>query len=152
MGNKFEGALDRIGKRILQELVKNARSTFSEIGRKVGLSSPAVAERVYKMEEAGIICGYHARIDPDTIGRNVFAFVTLTTQSNKYPKIFEFASKTKEVLECHHISGEDSLIFKVGVGSISHLDKLVEKLNAYGETKTAIVLSSPVQERTIEII
>jgi len=152
MNAKFKSSVDKIGMNILRELQKNARSTFSEIGRKVGLSSPAVAERVYKMEGAGIINGYHADINQNFLGQDIMAFITLTTQPEKYQKIYSFAEGQKEIIECHHISGDESLIIKVVSGSISQLNTLVEKLSKFGETKTSIVLSSPVKKRIIESI
>lgn len=152
MNAKFESSVDKIGMNILRELQMNARSTFSEIGRRVGLSSPAVAERVYKMEETGIINGYHADINPSIFGQDIIAFITLTTQPEKYQKIYSFAEKQKEIVECHHISGNESLILKVVSGSISQLNSMVEKLSKFGETKTAIVLSSPVKKKIMESI
>ena len=145
-------SVDGIGMKILRELQINARSTFSEIGRKVGLSSPAVAERIYKMEETGIISGYHTTINPTVFGHNIMAFITLTTQPNKYNEIYTFAEKQKEILECHHVSGNESLILKVVSGSISQLDDMIDKLTKYGETKTSIVLSSPLQKKIMSSI
>ncbi len=152
MNTKSKSVVDKIGMKIIKELQINARSTFSQIGRKVGLSSPAVAERIYKMEESGIISGYHADINPTTFGHNIMAFITLTTQPNKYNEIYTFAEKQKEILECHHVSGNESLILKVVSGSISQLDSMVEKLTKYGKTKTLIVLSSPLQKKIVEPI
>lgn len=150
MNAKFESSVDKIGMNILRELQMNARSTFSEIGRRVGLSSPAVAERIYKMEEAGIINGYHADINPSTFGQNILAFIMLTTQPEKYQKIYSFAEKQQEIIECHHISGNESLILKIVSDSISQLNSMVEKLSKFGETKTSIVLSSPIKKRIME--
>jgi len=147
MKAKFESSVDTIGIHILRELQMNARSTFSEIGRKVGLSSPAVAERVYKMEGAGIINGYHADINPGAFGQDIMAFITLITRPEKYPDIYSFAEKQKEIFEWHHISGNESLILKVVTGSISQLNDMIEKLSRFGETKTAIVLSSPILKK-----
>jgi Lrp/AsnC family leucine-responsive transcriptional regulator len=148
MTAKVESPVDSIGMKILWELQMNARSSFSRIGRKVGLSSPAVAERVYKMESAGIINGYHADINPQAFGQDVMAFVTLTNQPEKYQAIYAFAEKKGEIVECHHISGSESLILKIVTGSIGQLDTLIQKLSQFGETKTAVVLSSPVLKKT----
>lgn len=152
MGVKFESSIDEIGIQILQTLQMNARSTFSEIGRRVGLSSPAVAERIYKMEESGIIKGYHADINPIVFGHHIMAFITVTTPPEKYPKIYAFAEKEKEIIECHHISGNESLIMKVASVSIAHLEGVVEKLSKFGQTKSMIVLSSPVHKKGMESI
>ena len=152
MSVKFESSIDEIGIKILQALQMNARSTFSEIGKRVGLSSPAVAERIYKMEASGIINGYHADIKPDIFGHHILAFISLTTQPEKYQKIYSFAIKEKEIIECHHISGNESLIMKVVSVSIPHLESVVEKLSKFGETKTRIVLSSPINKKVMESI
>ena len=147
MDPKNQSSPDETGLAILRELQANARATFSEIGRKVGLSPPAVAERVYKMEAAGIITGYHAAVNPGVLGHDILAFISLTTLSARYKEIFAFAENQGEILECHHISGNESLILKVTAQSIAHLDCLVERLGRYGETKTSIVLSSPVSKK-----
>jgi len=152
MGSQFESYVDMIGMKILRELQMNARSTFSEIGRKVGLSSPAVAERVKKMEESGIINGYHTDINPGTFGHQIAAFITLITRPEKYSKFYSVAEDTKEIVECHHISGDESFLLKVVSGSISHLEEIVEKLGKFGETKTSIVLSSPIQKTVMECL
>ncbi len=152
MKAKFESSTDKIGMKILQELQINARTTYSEIGKKVGLSSPAVAERIYKMERSGIINGYHADINPNILGHNILAFITLTTQPEKYQKIYSFAENEKEIVECHHVSGNESLIMKVVSVSISHLENMVEKLSKFGETKSTIILSSPIKKKILESI
>lgn len=152
MDAKIKSMMDGMGRKILRELQVNARSTFSDIGRKVGLSSPAVAERIYKMEEAGIINGYHADISPESLGHRVTAFITLTTKPDRYREIYAFAGEQKEILECHHISGNESLILKVASASVSGLNDLVETLSRYGETKTSIILSSPLQKKIVDPI
>ncbi len=149
MNLEKKNAVDETGMKILRELQINARSTFSEIGRKVGLSSPAVAERIYKMEASGVIKGYHADINPAVFGHNITAFITLTTQSGRYKEIYSFAEEQNEILECHHVSGNESLILKVVAGSISRLESVVDKLGQYGETKTSIVLSSPLHKNPV---
>lgn len=151
MDFKFERSLDHIGIKILHELQKNARIPFSEIGRRVGLSSPAVAERVRKMEGAGIICGYHVNVNHEKIGFPIVAFIFLTTQSEKYNKVYKFAENTSRIFECHCISGSESFILKTFSSSISQLDDLVEKLGVFGETKTSIVLSSPIKKVALDI-
>ena len=151
MNFKIERALDQIGVKILHELQMNARISFSEIGRRVGLSSPAVAERVKKMEEIGIICGYNVNVDNEKIGFPILAFIFLTTQSEKYNKVYTLAENTPEIVECHCISGSESFILKVLSNSVSRLDDLVGKLSEFGATKTSIVLSSPIKKVVIDI-
>lgn len=151
MDFKFESTLDKIDLNILHELQINARLSFSELGRRVGLSSPAVAERVRKMEETGIITGYHVTVDYEKIGFPILAFVLLTTQAEKYKKFYAFAENTMEITECHCISGEESFILRILTRSLSKLDDLIEKLTAFGETKTSIVLRSPLKNIALEI-
>jgi Lrp/AsnC family leucine-responsive transcriptional regulator len=148
---KIERLLDRIGRNIIDELQKNARISFSDIGKKVGLSTPAVAERIRKLEEAGIICGYHAKVRLDKIGLAVTAFIQITTRPEHYSKIKALMNGMAEVLECHHISGEASFIVKVVVPSVAQLEPLVEKFSPFGHTKTTIVLSSPIIRNTVDL-
>ena len=147
----IERLLDRTGLNILRALQKNARLSFSELGRRVALSSPAVAERVRKMEAAGIISGYHARVEPEKVGLPIMAFILLKIRTEKYPDIFSLARRLSEILECHHVSGGESFIMKVVVSSIPHLEEVIEKLSPYGETSTLVVLSSPVQKQVLDL-
>lgn len=147
MTAEIKSSVDEMGMNILLELQKNARISFSEIGRKVGLSSPAVADRVYKMEAAGIVTGYHADIDPKVFGHHIMAFISLTTRSDRYQDVYSYLEKSWQILECHHISGSESLILKTVSDSIARLDRLVEALGKFGETKTSIVLSSPIEKK-----
>jgi Lrp/AsnC family leucine-responsive transcriptional regulator len=119
---------------------------LSRIGEKVGLSAPAVAERVKKLEEAGIIKGYHARINPHTLGQAVTAFIHLTTDARNYPAIKSYARKATQITSCHHISGEASFILQVYVDNLTELESVVGKLSPYGQTQTFIVLSTPVDK------
>jgi Lrp/AsnC family leucine-responsive transcriptional regulator len=151
MDFEIERLLDRTGLKILRALQENARLSFSELGRRVALSSPAAAERVRKMEAAGIISGYHARVEPDKVGLPIMAFILLKTRTEKYPDIFSLARRLSEILECHHVSGGESFVMKVVVSSIPHLEELIEKLSPYGETSTLVVLSSPVQKRVLDL-
>ncbi|WP_022666767.1 Lrp/AsnC family transcriptional regulator [Desulfospira joergensenii] len=143
MDFKFQIVLDSLGKAILRELEANARISFSDLGRKVGLSSPAVTERVRKMEEAGIIKGYHAVIDLPPRKESITAFIRLTTLPERYARVKTFLENRPEILECHHVSGEESFMIKVLVPSVQDLEKIVENLSPFGQTRTSIVLSSP---------
>ena len=147
----FEKLLDRTGLQILRALQENARLSFSELGRRVALSSPAVAERVRKMEEMGIISGYHARVEPGKVGLPIMAFILLKTQAKKYPDLISLARRLPEILECHHVSGGESFVMKSVVSSIPHLEELIEKLSLFGETSTLVVLSSPVDKQALDL-
>jgi Lrp/AsnC family leucine-responsive transcriptional regulator len=151
MDSGFAKLLDRTGLKILRALQENARLSFSELGRQVALTPPAVAERVRKMEESGIISGYHAQVDPDKVGLPIRAFITLKTRAEKYPSVTALVRNCPEILECHHVSGGESFIMKVVASSIPHLEALIEKLSSFGETNTLIVLSSPVVKQLIDL-
>jgi Lrp/AsnC family leucine-responsive transcriptional regulator len=136
--------LDRTGRRMLRALQRDARISFSALGREVGLSAPAVAERVRRMEEAGVIQGYYARLSAEGVGRPVSAFLRLTTAAAHYPRVLALAAGDPEVLECHHVSGESSFVMVVAAASLAHLEALIARFSPYGATATSIVLSSPV--------
>lgn len=151
MDIKFKRLLDQIGIKILHELQMDARISYSELGRRVGLSSPAVTERVRKLEDAGIICGYHIKIDREKTGFPILAFIFLTAPLEQDAAIYTFINETSEIIEFHSISGNESFFLRVITASVSRLDDIVEKLNIFGETRTSIVLSSRIEKTAIEI-
>ncbi|HEY0656823.1 MAG TPA: Lrp/AsnC family transcriptional regulator [Pyrinomonadaceae bacterium] len=142
--------IDEIDWRILKELQINARISFAELGRRVGLTTPAVIERIRKLEDAKIIAGYRAEIDTAKVGLPITAFIRMSISGVDYSRIIEVAEKSKEVLECHRGTGGDSFIIKVAVADVEHLQNLIDRLTPYGITTTSIVLSSPVKKRVIE--
>ena len=143
--------LDDIDRKILHELQVDARTSYAELGRRVSLTTPAVIERVRKLEDAGVITGYRAEIDTAKIGLPITAFVRMSITGVDYSHIIEVAQQSNEVLECHRGTGGDSFIMKVAVASVEHLQEIIDKLTPYGITTTAIVLSSPVKRKTIEL-
>lgn len=145
----YEKLLDETGWRILQALQENGRISFSELGRLVGLTPPATAERVRKMEEAGIITGYRAMVNPEKLGWQFTAIITLNTSPERYPAIITLVNQLDEVLDCHHVTGNYSFIIKVVAPSMNQLESLIGQLSQYGSTATFIVLSSPVQDKII---
>ena len=149
MSLETERLLDDIGWHILQELQENARLSFAELGRRVGLSIPAVTERVHRMEDAGIITGYHADVNPEKVGFPITAFIRMNIMGNVSSQIGELMKDLTEVIECHRSTGGDSFIMKVRVSTVAHLEHVIEKLLPYGTTTTSIVLSSPVTKRLI---
>ena len=142
--------IDEIDWKILKELQTNARLSFAELGRRINLTTPAVIERVKKLEDARIITGYRSEIDTAKVGLPITAFIRMSISGVDYSRIIEVAEKSKEVLECHRGTGGDSFILKVAVADVEHLQNLIDKLTPYGITTTAIVLSSPVKSRVIE--
>jgi Lrp/AsnC family leucine-responsive transcriptional regulator len=143
--------IDEIDRKVLNELQLDARLSYAELGRRVGLTTPAVIERVRKLEDAGVITGYRAEIDPAKVGLPITAFVRMSITGVDYSHIVEVAEQSDEVLECHRGTGNDSFIMKVAVSSVEHLQQIIDKLTPYGITTTAIVLSSPVKRRVIKV-
>ena len=141
---------DEIDWKIIKELQLNARISFAELGRRIGLTTPAVIERVRKLEDARIITGYRAEIDPAKVGFPVTAFIRMSISGIDYSHIIEVAKESNEVLECHRGTGGDSFILKVAVADVEHLQNLIDRLTPYGITTTSVVLSSPVKNRVIE--
>jgi Lrp/AsnC family transcriptional regulator, leucine-responsive regulatory protein len=137
-----EHLLDDIGWKILIELQQNARMPFAELGRIVGLSTPAVTERVHKMEEAGIIVGYRAHIDPAKVGLAILAFVNVKVGGENLSRFMEVAGMHPEVLECHRVTGAESFLLKVAVCDVAHLESLLDALMPYVATTTSMVLST----------
>ncbi len=147
MRDAVKKALDRTDRAILQALQEHARISFNKIGQRVGLTSPAVGERVRRMEDAGVITGYHAELEPGRLGLPLQAFIRLHTGPEKYPRVLAALAETPEVLECHHVTGEASFILRVAVASMPDLEAIIARLSPYGETATSIVLSTPLKRR-----
>jgi Lrp/AsnC family transcriptional regulator, leucine-responsive regulatory protein len=143
--------IDDIDRKVLTELQEDGRISYAELGRRVGLTTPAVIERVRKLEDAGVITGYRAEIDASKVGLPIIAFIRMSITGVDYSHIVEVAEQSNEVLECHRGTGSDSFIMKVAVASVEHLQQIIDKLTPYGITTTAIVLSSPVKRRVIDI-
>jgi Lrp/AsnC family transcriptional regulator, leucine-responsive regulatory protein len=145
--------LDSIAWDILQCLQTDARISWSELGRRVGLSAPAVADRVRRMEDAGVIAGYHARVNLDAVGLPILAFVRLRSAGDtRCDELLQLALSLPEVLECHGITGEDAYIAKVAVRSVAHLEQVRATLMTCGQSTTAVVLSSPLPWRPVSSV
>jgi Lrp/AsnC family leucine-responsive transcriptional regulator len=143
--------LDRIAWKIIEELQQDARISWAELGRRVGLTTPAVAERVHRLEKLGVIRGFHADISLERLGMPIMIFVRLSMAGpESLVRSFQQQVKTlEEVLECHRVTGSDSFILKARVVSVEHLEIFLDDLGHYGTTSTSTVLSSPVLKRTI---
>ena len=144
--------LDAIAWRILECLQRNARLSFAELGRKVGLSTPAVAERVHRLEEAGVITGYHATLDLAKLGLPIRVLVRLTIPGGdlQVSRAVTAIKELPEISRCHRITGDESFVIEANVISIRHLEALIDKLSALGATSTSTVLSSPVERRELQ--
>ena len=134
--------LDSIDSAILRELQADARIPFAELGRRAGLSTPAVIERVRKLEDAGTIRGYHAQIDPTAVGLPLRAFIKVTIAGDKLERFAAVARRVPEVRECHRVTGAESFIVQVAVRDVLHLEQVIDSLAPYVATQTSIVLTS----------
>jgi Lrp/AsnC family leucine-responsive transcriptional regulator len=139
--------LDATDHKIVGELSAEGRVSFAELGRRVSLSSPAVAERVQRLERAGVITGYRAEIDPRALGYQLTAIVRIKPAPGQLARIPELALAIPEVGECHRITGEDCFYLKVHLRSIDELSSLLDRFLAYGETTTSIINASPIPRR-----
>jgi len=139
--------LDETDRRIIGELTKEGRVPLAELGRRVSLSSPAVAERVRRLERAGVITGYRAEIDPRMVGYPMTAIIRIKPAPGRLQRIPEVAAELSQVSECHRITGEDCFYLKVYLRSIEELSGLLDRFLDYGETTTSIVNASPIPRR-----
>ncbi|RZI41737.1 Lrp/AsnC family transcriptional regulator [Herbaspirillum sp. HC18] len=136
--------------RILAALQEDARASLKTLAEIAGLSVPATAERIKKMEEAGIIRGYHADIDPEALGYVIKAVVAITTQHPYKQKFIEVLRSKPQVLECLHVTGADSCLFTVVAKSMVDLEQFLASINQYGETRSSIVMSSQIPRRGVQ--
>ncbi len=139
--------IDDIDRRIIGELTTDGRVSFAELGRRVSLSPPAVAERVQRLERAGVITGYRAEVDPRRLGYAMTAIVRIKPASGQLPRIPELAAEIPEIGECHRITGEDCFFLKVHLRSIDDLSALLDRFLVYGETSTSLINASPIPRR-----
>ncbi len=142
--------LDKLNWKILVELQKNARISYKEIGDKIGLTGPAVAERILKLEEKGIIKGYTTKIDLSKIGYSLTAIVNFRFHPGNLDRFLKHLKSIPEVFECNRITGSDSMIIKVAIKEPKHLETLVNGFIEFGSPTTSIVLSTPIEERIFE--
>ena len=143
--------LDDLNRRILTELLDNPRISMSALGRRVGLSSPAVTERVQRLERSGVISGYRVEIDPAALGLPVAAFVRVRPSAGQLPKIAALAESLGQVSECHRITGEDCFLIKVHAATIDGLEEVLDQFLQYGQTVSSIVVTSPVPPRSLPV-
>jgi Lrp/AsnC family transcriptional regulator, leucine-responsive regulatory protein len=140
--------LDAVNRRILTLLCEDPRQSTAQLARKVGMSAPAVRERVARLEETGVIRGYRLDVDPAALGLPVTAWVRVRPGPGQIPKIVELAARVPEVSECHRISGEDCFLLKVHVAAIEALEGVLDQFLLHGQTVSSIVVATPVPPRT----
>lgn len=139
--------MDQCGRKLLDELQANARLSVAELGRRIGLSPSATAERLRQMEEVGIVRGYTVHIDREALGLDVMAFIRMSCNGQNYHRLLEYVQTLEEVRECHHLTGGDDFLLKVTTTNMADLEALIEALLPYGNPVTSLVFSSPVEHR-----
>jgi Lrp/AsnC family leucine-responsive transcriptional regulator len=132
---------------IIRLLQADPRVSISELARQIGMSAPAVKERLVRLEEAGVIRGYRIDLDPAALGLPVTVYIRVRPAAGQLQKIIELAQSLPQVVECHRITGEDCFILKVHLDAIEHLDQVLDRFLAFGQTTTSLVQSSPVPLR-----
>jgi Lrp/AsnC family leucine-responsive transcriptional regulator len=142
--------LDSIDRRIIEELQGDARLRVAELGRRVGLSPPAVGERLRRLEESGAL-SYHAEVDPRALGYTISAIIRVSPTSRDLHLIPATARDIAEVTECYRITGEDCYFMKLHLRSIDDLEAILDRFTPYGRTTTSIVHSAPVPRRPLPV-
>jgi Lrp/AsnC family leucine-responsive transcriptional regulator len=143
--------LDSTNARLLAELQADARLSMAELGRRVGLSAPAVAERIARLEQDGVILGYSAEISPRAVGYSLSAILRVRPAPRELRKVAELARETPEVVECHRVTGDDCYFMQMHVRDVEHLEEVIDRFAAFGQTTTSIMQSAPVPRRGVAL-
>ncbi len=141
--------IDTINWKILECLQENARNSNTKIARQVGISSPAVAERIRKMEDLGIIQGYYAKVSHFETGHQLKAIITLRAFMGRLKPFLQKVTDFNEILNCYRITGNENIVMEVVLNDQKHLEQFIDKLITYGETRTHIVLSNVIENNPI---
>jgi Lrp/AsnC family leucine-responsive transcriptional regulator len=144
-------ALDTTDQKLLAELQDDARLSLAELGRRVGLSSPAVADRLRRLEGDGVVAGYRTDVSPEALGLSLTSIIRIRPSPRELSKVADLARATPEVVECHRITGEDCFFIRAHVRDVHHLEELIDRFVPYGQTTTSIVQSSPVPRRGLAL-
>lgn len=142
--------IDSLNRKILKCLQTNARLSNAEIGRQVGISSPAVNERIKKMEDAGIIKSYVTEVSPFECGYQLKAIITLRAFMGKLKPFLSHVKTYEEVLNCYRVTGNENIVMEVVLKNQKHLESFIDQLITFGETKTQIVLSQVVENNAVK--
>ena len=140
---------DNVDRALLAELQRDGRQSVAELARRVHMSNSAVAERIRRLEEAGVIAGYRAVVDPDRLGYGILAFLRLRYPSSQYQPLHELLADIPEVVEAHHVTGDDCFILKVVATSMRHLEQVSGRVGTLGSVTTSVSYSSPFPTRPI---
>lgn len=143
--------LDAVNLQLLRQLQLDPRLPTAKLARRLGMSPPAVRERVQRLREAGVIVGYRLDLDPRALGSPVTAYVRIRPGPGQLSRVAELAQRTAEVVECHRITGEDCFLLKLHVAEVNSIEPILDRFLAYGQTTTSIVQSSPVPLRALPL-
>ncbi len=141
-------ALDEVNRRLLELLTDNPRAGVPELAKAVGMSAPAVRERVNRLHDTGVIRGYRLDVDPAALGLPVTAWVRIQPGPRQLPRIAELARATPQVSECHRISGEDCFLLKVHIPAVADLEDILDAFQLHGQTISSFVVATPVEPRS----
>jgi len=141
--------LDHIDQTLVALLQQNARATYAELGRQVGLSTPSTTERIRRLEDSGIILGYRAQVSPAALGFTLSAIIRVTVAGERLTRFAQQVQKIHEVLECHRVTGAESYVLRVAVRDTLHLESVIDSLLPYVATTTSLILASPIEWRAV---
>jgi Lrp/AsnC family transcriptional regulator, leucine-responsive regulatory protein len=140
---------DETDMRILEALQSDGRASYAELARSVSMSASAVTERIRRLQDGGVIAGYSAVVDPERLGLDIMAFVRLRYPTGNYKPFHDLVAATPEIIEAHHVTGEDCFVLKVVARSMRHLEHTTGRIAGLGSVTTSVVYSSPLQQRAI---
>jgi Lrp/AsnC family transcriptional regulator, leucine-responsive regulatory protein len=143
--------LDATDLRMLSELQQDGRLTLAELGRRVGLSAPAVTERLARLERDEVILGYRAQLNPRALGYALTVVIRIRPAPRELRHVAELAQSTPEVVDCRRVTGEDCYVMTAHVRSVEHLEEVIDRFAIYGQTTSAIVQSAPVADRGLSL-
>ena len=143
--------LDETNRLLIKELQRDARLSLAELGRRVGLSPPSVAERLQRLEQAGTIVGYRAEIDPRAVGLSLSAIIRVRPSPGQIENVAKRSRETPEVVECHRVTGDDCYVMRAHLRDVMHLEEVIDRFTVLGQTTTSIMQSSPVPGRPLDL-
>jgi Lrp/AsnC family transcriptional regulator, leucine-responsive regulatory protein len=142
---------DETDLKLLEELQADARVSLAELGRRVGLSPPSVADRLRRLEDSGVILGYRAEVNPRALGYALGAVIRIRPHARQIPKVAQIAADTPEVVECQRITGDDCFFMKLYVRDVEHLEEVLDRFTPFGQTTTSVVQSAPFPARGVAL-
>src|SRR3954454_17084333 len=141
--------LDRTDLQLIDELQRDARTPVAELARRVALSPPSVTQRLRRLEDAGVITGYNAVVDPRKLGYQLGVLIRIRPAPRNIAAVADIARQTPEVVECHRVTGDDCFVMTAYVRDVEHLEELIDTFTPHGQTTTSIMQSSPVPRRPL---